>query len=222
MAGIGVRLNRIFEKNTLTTNLVGFFYSTVVTVAPMFVIIINLILMEYLLDFASVGYVTRELFSCTILYTFIFSLLTASPFNAVLSRYMSDVIYEERYQDILPCYHIGMLLNIGLSCLIGDSVLSLGTFCGKGTNRICILWLLRLYQSGACFLLDDLSFYLQRLSTDFTVFFLRHAGGICPCPDFTLYSEVGDNMEYAVFSDDRIFCDGNAGKCADPPVFCAK
>ena len=50
MAGIGVRLNRIFEKNTLTTNLVGFFYSTVVTVAPMFVIIINLILMEYLLD----------------------------------------------------------------------------------------------------------------------------------------------------------------------------
>lgn len=57
MAGIGVRLNRIFEKNTLTTNLVGFFYSTVVTVAPMFVIIINLILMEYLLDFASVGYV---------------------------------------------------------------------------------------------------------------------------------------------------------------------
>ena len=52
MAGIGVRLNRIFEKNTLTTNLVGFFYSTVVTVAPMFVIIINLILMEYLLDFA--------------------------------------------------------------------------------------------------------------------------------------------------------------------------
>lgn len=55
------------------------------------------------------------------------------------------------------------------------------------------------------FLLDDLSFYLQRLSTDFTVFFLRHAGGICPCPDFTLYSEVGDNMEYAVFSDDRIF-----------------
>lgn len=131
MAGIGVRLNRIFEKNTLTTNLVGFFYSTVVTVAPMFVIIINLILMEYLPDFASVGYVTRELFSCTILYTFIFSLLTASPFNAVLSRYMSDVIYEERYQDILPCYHIGMLLNIGLSCLLGIPFCLWEHFVGK-------------------------------------------------------------------------------------------
>ena len=202
MAGIGVRLNRIFEKNTLTTNLVGFFYSTVVTVAPMFVIIINLILMEYLLDFASVGYVTRELFSCTILYTFIFSLLTASPFNAVLSRYMSDVIYEERYQDILPCYHIGMLLNIGLSCLLGIPFCLWEHFVGKVPTAYVFC--------GFCGY------------TDFTVFFLRHAGGICPCPDFTLYSEVGDNMEYAVFSDDRIFCDGNAGKCADPPVFCAK
>ena len=105
MAGIGVRLNRIFEKNTITTDLIGFLYSTVVTIAPMMVIIINLILMEYLLEFSSVGYATRELFSCTILYIFIFSLLTASPFNAVLSRYMSDVIYEERYQDILPHFH---------------------------------------------------------------------------------------------------------------------
>ena len=119
MAGIGVRLNRIFEKNTLTTNMIGFFYSTLVTVAPMFAIIINLVLMEYFLKFSTLGYAQRELFSCTILYTFIFSLLTASPFNAVLSRYMSDIIYEERYQDILPCYHIGMVLNIALSCLIG-------------------------------------------------------------------------------------------------------
>ena len=67
MAGIGVRLNRIFEKNTLTTNLVGFFYSTVVTVAPMFVIIINLILMEYLLDFA------RAVFLHDSLYLYLFS-----------------------------------------------------------------------------------------------------------------------------------------------------
>ena len=131
MAGIGVRLNRIFEKNTITTDLIGFLYSTVVTIAPMMVIIINLILMEYLLEFSSVGYATRELFSCTILYIFIFSLLTASPFNAVLSRYMSDVIYEERYQDILPCYHIGMILNIGLSCLAGIPFCLWEHFVGK-------------------------------------------------------------------------------------------
>lgn len=32
---------------------------------------------------------------------------------------MSDVIYEETYEDILPCYYVGMLLNISLSALVG-------------------------------------------------------------------------------------------------------
>lgn len=119
MAGVGVKLNKIFEKNTLMADLTGFAYSVVITVAPMFVVILNLVLMEKILGFSKVGYAARELFSCTILYTFIFALLTASPFNAVLSRYMSDVIYEERYEDILPCYYAGMIMNLGLSALVG-------------------------------------------------------------------------------------------------------
>lgn len=119
MAGVGVKLNKIFEKNTLTANITGFIYSVVITVAPMFVVILNLMLMQKVLGFSKVGYADRELFSCTILYTFIFALLTAAPFNAVLSRYLSDVIYEERYEDILPCYYTGMGMNLGLSCLAG-------------------------------------------------------------------------------------------------------
>lgn len=117
MAGIGVKLNRIYQKNTITTNVIGFFYSTVVTIAPVMVVIINLMLMQKVLKFNTVRYFDRELFSCTILYIFIFSLLTTSPFNAALSRYMSDVIFEERYEDILPCHRIGMLINICFSCL---------------------------------------------------------------------------------------------------------
>lgn len=119
MAGIGIKLNRIFEKNTILTSLYGFAYSTMVTIAPMFVIIGNILLMGLVLGVSKVGYVPRELFACTVLYIFIFSLLSASPFNAVLSRYLSDVIYEERYQDIMPCYYIGLLLNLVFSCLIG-------------------------------------------------------------------------------------------------------
>lgn len=117
MAGIGVKLNRIYHKNTITTNIIGFFYSTVVTIAPVLVVIINLMLMQKVLKFNTVRYIDRELFSCTVLYVFIFSLLTTSPFNAVLSRYMSDVIFEERYEDVLPCHRVGLLTNICFSCL---------------------------------------------------------------------------------------------------------
>ena len=35
MAGIGVKLNKIYSKNTITTNIVGFGYSAIITVAPM-------------------------------------------------------------------------------------------------------------------------------------------------------------------------------------------
>ena len=89
MAGIGVKLNNIYGKNTLTTDVIGMGYSTVMTIAPMLTVIGALCIMEYFLDFSSVGYVTRELFSCTVLYIFIFALLTASPFNSVLSKLIS-------------------------------------------------------------------------------------------------------------------------------------
>ncbi|MCM1044795.1 MAG: exopolysaccharide Pel transporter PelG [Candidatus Gastranaerophilales bacterium] len=119
MAGIGVRLNRIYSKNTIITSLFGFGYSMMITVAPMFFVILAVIVMQQTLGFSKVGYADRELYTSTILYIFIFALLTASPFNAVLSKYMSDVIYKDQYDDILPCYYVGLVINIGASWLLG-------------------------------------------------------------------------------------------------------
>lgn len=119
MAGIGIKLSRIFSKETILTNLLGFGYSMMVTVTPMFVVIANIMLMSRVLGYDTMGYASRNLFSAAMLYIFIFSLLTASPFNAVLSRYLSDVIYDEDYGDILPCYYVGMILNVAFSFLVG-------------------------------------------------------------------------------------------------------
>ncbi len=119
MAGIGVQLKKVYGKNTLTTNIVGMGYSTIITIAPMILVILAIMIMQVILGISRCGYSERELFACTVLYIFIFSLLTASPFNSVLSRYMSDVIYEEKYEDILPCFYVGMMLNIGVSALVG-------------------------------------------------------------------------------------------------------
>ena len=131
MAGIGVKLNRIFSKNTIATDLVGFGYSTVITIAPMLLVIAALVVEELTLGFSGVGFYRRELFSCTILYIFIFGLLTASPFNPVLSKYMSDVIYNETYEDILPCYYVGLLMNISFSLLPGVPFCLWEFFVGK-------------------------------------------------------------------------------------------
>lgn len=119
MAGIGIKLNRIFKHHTLAHTLYGSGYSMLATVTPMLVVIAVMLLMYLCLGFDSVRYYDRELFSCTILYIFIFSLLAASPFNAVLSKYVGDRIFEEKYEDILPCMYVGLALHMGLACLIG-------------------------------------------------------------------------------------------------------
>ena len=59
MAGIGVKLNKIFQKNTITSDIIGFGYSTVVTIAPMLVVIADILLMRYFLGFSDVLYSTR-------------------------------------------------------------------------------------------------------------------------------------------------------------------
>ncbi len=119
MAGIGVRLNRIYEKNTIASNLYGFLYSTIVTIAPMLVVFIAVVLMQFLLRFSDASYLSRELYSCTVLYIFIFAFLTTAPFNPVISRYMSDVIYEEKMEDILPCFYLGLFMVAALGALAG-------------------------------------------------------------------------------------------------------
>ena len=119
MAGLGVKLNRIFDKNTITTDIIGMGYASMVTVSPMILVILAILISQTALGFSKIGYAQRELLACTILYIFIFALLTASPFNSVLSRYLSDVIYEERFEDIMPCFHVGMVINIVFSSLFG-------------------------------------------------------------------------------------------------------
>lgn len=119
MAGIGIKLNKIYDKHTITTNLVGAGYSVLITIAPLLWVILAVVLMQYLLGFSKVGYAGRELFSCTVLYIFIFSLLTVSPFNAVLSRYLSDVFFWEKYDDILPCFYLGLFFCSVVAGIIG-------------------------------------------------------------------------------------------------------
>lgn len=146
LAGIGVRLNKIYSKNTIATSLFGFGYSTVITIAPMFLVIATAMGMQWMLGFSEAGYDVRELYSCTILYIFVFSLLTSSPFNAVLSKYLSDVIYRDSYEDILPCFYVGLFINILFSTAVGipfcireyfvggiDPVFILAGYCGYTT-----------------------------------------------------------------------------------------
>ncbi|MCD7825406.1 MAG: exopolysaccharide Pel transporter PelG [Clostridiaceae bacterium] len=119
MANLGKVIKKSFEKKTLTSTTVGIIISTLTTVAPMFLVIGGILILYSLLNYNTVVYSDRVLFSSSILYIFIFSLLTTSPFNSILSRYMTDRIFEERYDAILPCFYGGLFLNMMACCAVG-------------------------------------------------------------------------------------------------------
>lgn len=119
MAGIGIKLEHAVKKKPLAFYLYEAVQCASVSLAPMLLIIGEIWLSGHLLGFQNLNSSTQDLYSCSVLYIFIFGLLTTSPFNAVLSKILSDIIFEERYADIMPCFHLGLALNLCLSCLLG-------------------------------------------------------------------------------------------------------
>ena len=163
MAGVGVKLKRIYEKKSITASVFGIGYSVVITVAPILFIVVSVWAMEKVLGFANESYLTRDLFSSMLLYIFIFSLLAVHLlFSPVLSRFVQDAIFEERYGDVMPCYQIG-LDDAGLWLRPRSGVFPVGAFCGWRGGRFCVSRLLRLYGNDFRAVLHDLPLYLQGL-----------------------------------------------------------
>jgi len=131
MAGIGVKLNKIFKQETISANLVGYSYSLVATILPMLSIIGAVALMHLTLDYKHTQYSGRWLVSDTLLYICIFSLIICSPLNSVLSKFLSDVVCDEKYDDVMPCYYVGLFLSTLVVCIVGMCFCLWEYFVGK-------------------------------------------------------------------------------------------
>ena len=130
MASLGKTIKKSFEKRTISSTVFGMLASALTTIAPMLLVIGGIIILYNILDYSSVIYSERLLFTSSILYIFIFGLLSTSPFNTVLSRYITDRIFEEDYDAILPCFYGGLFLNLTVCSLIGIAFYLYSYFVG--------------------------------------------------------------------------------------------
>ena len=130
MAGIGFELKKIFRKNSVIEKLRGSAYAATITIGPMILIIVTLFLMYYFLGYSDILFSSKELLASTILYIFIFSLCTTAPGNSVISRYVADKIYENKEEDILPCYYATLTANVVISSIVGIVFCSREYFVG--------------------------------------------------------------------------------------------
>lgn len=140
MAGVGIKLKHIYEKKSIAANAFGIGYSVIITIAPMLFIVVSVWAMENVLGFANESYLTRDLFSSVLMYIFIFSLLAVHLlFSPVLSRFLQDAIFDERYEDVMPGYQVGLLMTLIFGCVPGAGFAMWMHFVGEVEASLVLL-----------------------------------------------------------------------------------
>ncbi|MFQ5603950.1 MAG: exopolysaccharide Pel transporter PelG [bacterium] len=118
MAGIGFKLRKIFEHDTYLDNFRGIIFSASIAGGPIFFSILCLILLGI---FSSVFLSSQDmrLFLITIVYIFAFSLISTGVTQLLITRYLSDLIYKNEMQQILPTFSSVLTVTVISQLLIG-------------------------------------------------------------------------------------------------------
>ena len=114
MAGIGFELKKLYSEKGILTGIRAFFYSFVVTVGPMMLCILLITFMQYLLEEMGEDYLKRQVFVAVIQYTFIFSLLIGGSAAMYLSRFFADMMYIERFDEILHGLDFALIVSLAI------------------------------------------------------------------------------------------------------------
>lgn len=119
MAGVGFELKKLFQQQGLLNSAKAYAFSSVTTIGPMALCMLLVSFMQIALMGSDASYAQRELFTATVVYAFIFSVLLTGGITMVLTRFISDRIFDRHYEHLLSSYYGGMVLILPLSGLCG-------------------------------------------------------------------------------------------------------
>ena len=105
MAGVGFELKKIFRDNgSVLNSLKGYSVTAVVTEGPMILTMVMLFSIRSLLKYYQASFREQEIYLFTITYVLIFSLILSNTVLMFVNRFISDCIYREETDDILPSF----------------------------------------------------------------------------------------------------------------------
>ena len=98
MAGIGFELKKLFveEKNEPFGNIRAILFSSAISVGPWLITITSLNLLILISKDINIGTANQTLFMSTIFYAFTFSQILTSAFQYLITRYISDCIFNKK------------------------------------------------------------------------------------------------------------------------------
>jgi polysaccharide biosynthesis protein PelG len=119
MAGIGFELKKLFKNSGFFNNLRAYAYSALVSLGPFIMCTVVIVIIMQLLEFMDFSFKDRELFISSVVYAFIFSQIFASGFKMIITRFIADMLYSEKFEFIMPSLYGVLSLAVPLSGIIG-------------------------------------------------------------------------------------------------------
>ncbi|MET3682894.1 putative membrane protein [Alkalibacillus flavidus] len=108
MAGIGFKLQRLFQEDYFSSRFKAYAFAGLVTAGPWLIVIITISLIQWLTSYlVDISKDQQELFTLSVSYCFIFSQVIFGIQQLVVTRYVADLIYEKRAKEIFSTF-IGM------------------------------------------------------------------------------------------------------------------
>ncbi len=147
MAGIGFELKKLFVKKGILNTTKAYGYATVICAGPMLLGVLLLLCIMGLCSYFGVEKGTRELLVCMITYTLLASVTVSSFFSMVVTRYVADMLFEDKNEAILPSFWGStVVLMMSSSVLYGIFLLFSGATFLQGlllfifVNELSITW----------------------------------------------------------------------------------
>ena len=138
MAGIGFSLNRLFQKKGVLNLCRAYAYAGAVAIGPMVMGVCLLIGISFVSQVAGMPQNEREIMNCMLTYSLLVSLFVSSFFNMILTRYISDMLYEGKRERVMPSFFGALAIMLPI-CFVGYGIFL--TFSGVPiVYRIVSMW----------------------------------------------------------------------------------
>ena len=147
MAGIGFELKRLFRRKGLFATMRAYGYAGIVCTGPMLLGVLLQVGILVLCGMWGVDRASQDLLVCMVTYTLLASLILTSFFSMPVTRFLADMLFAEREDEILPSFWgsnvimlvVGTVLY-GIFLLFSGATLLQGLLCLWLFNIMIVNW----------------------------------------------------------------------------------
>ena len=105
MAGIGFSLRKLFDKRGIFHLCRAYGYAGIISTGPMLLGVALLAGVSFAARIGNMDSHDRQLLNCMLTYSLLMSLFVTSWFNMCVTRFVSDMLYEEKHEKIMPSFY---------------------------------------------------------------------------------------------------------------------